>query len=411
MTIRNILYIWDADYPWDIRVNKITRSLFRNEYNVSVVCRNLERKARSEIINGVSFYRLPAFKSRRINQALSFPFFLNFLWLARIYFAAKRERSQVLIVRDLPMAISAVIIGKLTKIPVVIDMAENYPAMIKDAQNYGSSKFGAFLIRNVTLCNLVERYSLRRIQKFIVVAEENKTRLIQNGVLESDIYLVRNTPDLSEYSMPLKETINEREKALFRNRFTLIYIGGLGPIRGLEMAIEALSNIIRHIPQAHLLVIGKGEKKPILERLAKQHNVINNVTFKGWIDFQDLPQYLACSKVGIIPHLSTDHTNTTIPNKLFDYMAFELPVIASDTAPMKRIIEQEKCGVVFEAGNPESYVSAVLRVFNDHKKSFGMNGTQSVARTYNWKKDEVVLLKVIHDLEKSLDSSNIIKSY
>ena len=160
-----------------------------------------------------------------------------------------------------------------------------------------------------------------------------------------------------------------------------------------------MPDILKEIPQAHLLLVGKGEKKEVLHHLAEESNVSSHITFKGWVDFSCVPQYIKCSSVGIIPHRSTEHTNTTIPNKIFDYMAFGLPVIASDTAPMKRIIQEEKCGVVFEADNARSFVEAVCQVYRDRGNHFGRSGKKAVEAKYNWGKDTQVLLSLFRHLQ------------
>jgi glycosyltransferase involved in cell wall biosynthesis len=165
------------------------------------------------------------------------------------------------------------------------------------------------------------------------------------------------------------------------------------------MVIEAMPRIIKEIPQVHLVIIGTGVRKSILERLVNKKRVGEYVTLKGWIEFRYVPQYLRVAKAGIIPHLSTEHTNTTIPNKIFDYMAHGLPVIASDVAPMKTIIEEEKCGVTFEANNLDDFVNAVVRVYHDRENNFGKNGKDAVYKRYNWKEDSAVLLKVFDDLQ------------
>lgn len=394
---KKILYLWDADYPWDIRVSKVTRALSKKGFGVSVVCRNLKRLPTFEVIDDVKFYRLLTFKNKSINYFLSFPLFFNFLWLNKLYSVTKKENPQAIIVRDLPLAITAIIIGKVFKLPIIIDMAENYPAMIKDMSDYGKFKWTNFIIRNAYFAKLVERISIRRIDRFIVVTEENKRRLVQNRVPASNIYIACNTPDLEECKA-FNGSISEDEKSFFKGQFTIIYVGGLGPIRGLEMVVEAMTEIIKQIPHVHLLIIGKGEKRALLEYSAKQNNVSDHVTFKGWINFKLVPQYINCAKVGIVPHRLTEHTNTTIPNKIFDYMAFGLPVIASNTEPMERIIRKTKGGIIFEAGNKDDFVRAVLQVYKDTENKLGQAGKKAVEEEYNWENDSNVILKMINDL-------------
>jgi glycosyltransferase involved in cell wall biosynthesis len=312
------------------------------------------------------------------------------------------QRSQAILVRDLPLALTAILVGKCLKVPVIIDMAENYPSMLRDSRKLGRFRRTDILVRNVQFAKLVEWLTLRGVKKVIVVAEENRERLLEKGVPANDIYLVRNTPDLDMLDNS-RDYVEPSEKMRFMDRFTLAYIGALGPVRGLEMVVEAMPRIIQEIPKAHLLLIGKGEREPILQKLVNRHKIADHVTFKGWLDFHHVPGYLRLAKVGIIPHRSTEHTNSTIPNKIFDYMALGLPVVASDIRPLRRIIAEENCGITFQAGNTDAFVSAVTRMYEGNEgNTFGENGRRAVERKYSWNEDSMILLKVFADLEASV---------
>ncbi len=54
----HILYVWDADYPWDVRVEKICYTLKNAGYRVYIACRNLKKWPVKEILNGLTVYRL-----------------------------------------------------------------------------------------------------------------------------------------------------------------------------------------------------------------------------------------------------------------------------------------------------------------------------------------------------------------
>ncbi|OGW53450.1 MAG: hypothetical protein A2Y81_12360 [Nitrospirae bacterium RBG_13_43_8] len=395
-----IVKVWDSDYPWDIRVEKVIKTLSKNGHSVSLICRNLKCLPTFEVMDTIRIFRLPWTRNKMLNHFISFPYFFNCLWLKSIYSVSKNERAEAILVRDLPLALTAMTIGRLLKIPVILDMAENYPAMLRGRKYHGKFQLHQMLLRNAQFAELVECWTLKYVNKIIVVAEENKRRLVAKGVSPDDIYLVSNTPDL-DLIQSLDKNLPYGEGEYYLDRFTLIYVGLLGSIRGLEMVIRAMPEIIRKIPEIHLLVIGKGMTKNILVRLVAEKGLGEYVTFKDWVNFLEIPQYLKVVKAGLIPHLSTEHTNTTIPNKIFDYMAHGLPVIASDVAPIKRIIEEEKCGVTFEANNLNDFVNAVVRVYHDRGNSLGENGKRAVSKKYNWKEDSSILLKVFNDLQRT----------
>ena len=119
-----ICKVWDADYPWDVRVEKVSRSLGR-EHEVHLVSRNLKRQATYELRDGLHIHRLPlmSWAPDRLHAVLGFPAFFNPLWIRAIWRTARRSGAQVLLVRDLPLALSSVLVGRALGVPVVGSVA------------------------------------------------------------------------------------------------------------------------------------------------------------------------------------------------------------------------------------------------------------------------------------------------
>jgi hypothetical protein len=88
----------------------------------------------------------------------------------------------VIIVRDLPLAPTALWVGRGFGVPVVLDMAENYAAMIQDIWRTGRAGRWDFLVRNPKAIAAVERYVAPRVDHVITVVEESSTRVAALGV-------------------------------------------------------------------------------------------------------------------------------------------------------------------------------------------------------------------------------------
>jgi len=178
-----ICQVWDADYPWDVRIEKVSRSLGQ-EHEVHLVCRNSARRPRYERLDGLHIHRLPAMSwlPARLRAAVGFPAFFNPTWIHAIWRTARRTRARAIVVRDLPLALTAVLVGRALGIPVVLDMAENYPAMIEDVWAAGRARFGDRLVRNPHLIGAVERAAVRLVDHVLVVVDESRDRLAGMGV-------------------------------------------------------------------------------------------------------------------------------------------------------------------------------------------------------------------------------------
>ena len=121
----SICKIWDADYPWDIRVEKVSTSLVEAGHSVHLICRNAARRPRHEAQGGFVIHRLPSIP--RIlgpaHSACNFPHPFNPVWAHAIGRAVRDVRADLIFVRDLPLAVPAALIGRRRSIPVVFGQA------------------------------------------------------------------------------------------------------------------------------------------------------------------------------------------------------------------------------------------------------------------------------------------------
>jgi glycosyltransferase involved in cell wall biosynthesis len=127
-------------------------------------------------------------------------------------------------------------------------------------------------------------------------------------------------------------------------------------------------------------------------------NLKERVVLKGWVNHESIGKILMMSDIGIIPHPKTRHTNTTVPNKLFDYMAYKKPVLASDTEPVRRIVQSENCGLIYRHDSPQDFRDKLLQLIERKtREAMGTNGRKAVERQYNWEADSKELLAAVQE--------------
>ena len=387
--------VWDADYPWDVRVEKVCASL-RREHEVHLVSRNSQRRRRYETWDGIHVHRLPApgWLPKRVNAIVGFPAFFNPLWVRAVWQTARSSGAGLLIVRDLPLALTALLVARARKVPLVLDMAENYPAMIHDLRIAGRRRLHDVLVRNPRLVRVVEQIAVRRADHILVVVEESKDRLIGMNVPASKITVVMNTPSVKRIRGG--EAAGGPSSDRSREELVLVYLGILEVPRGLGTVIEALREVRDVRPGVRLVVIGSGRDEGYFRDEASRAGVSDRVEFRGWIDYDEALACVARCDVGLVPHHVTESWQTTIPNKLFDYMAMGKPVIVSNARPTERIVASERCGVVFKDRDANALAEAIASVADRGvREEYGRRGQEAVRRTYNWETDEGRLLSAV----------------
>ncbi len=382
--------IWKNDYPWDVRVEKIARSLMADGHEVCILSANAQGRARSETLDGLRIRRLPATPSRWLNALVSIPFYLNPFWFLHAYQAVRREQINLLIVRDLPLILVGVWLKGRFRIPLVLDMAEDYPAMYRESIEVGGWRAWVHrIIKNPALMAAVERRTLGQVDHTLVVVEESAKRLQEElGIPAARISVVSNTPRLETLA-----SIAAAAGCGAQSCLQLIYTGLVQEARGLEDVVEALGLLRARGVQVRFRIAGNGPYLPRLDALVKQRGLQSAIEFTGWIAHEQLSRYVHEADVGVIPHPKNDHTDTTLPNKLFDYMACGRAVVVSNAAPLERIVTAERCGLVYTAGSPESLAAVLARMSADRMalEKMGRNGAEAVRQRFHWELDAAVL--------------------
>lgn len=391
-----ILKVWDAEYPWDVRTEKVSRTLTDRGHVVHMVARNRRRDALREELPECTVHRLKplAWAGSRLDAASQFPAFFNPRWSTFIRRTARANESEVILVRDLPLAPTAINAGRHLGLPVILDMAENYPAMMRDLWTTGSTSFGDFFVRNPRAVEQVEKWVLRRIHHVVVVVEESRDRLIDLGMPPEKVSVVSNTPSLSrveEFSeiRKARDVTETRGDAGLR----LAYLGLMEKARGVGIVIEAVAALRAQGLSVSLDLVGDGRALPAFRKEAANLGLPGGaVRFHGFIPYQEALGIIAGADAGIIPHFANESWETTIPNKLFDYMSLGLPVVSSDVTPVLRVLEETGAGVSFRDRDSSDLVRVLKMLMNPAVRA-GMEaaGRHAVRTRYHWEQDSARL--------------------
>jgi glycosyltransferase involved in cell wall biosynthesis len=389
------------DFPPDIRVEKEIRALQAKDHHCYVICSNRDKKPFREEWEGTTIFRLTPLVSvlRKINFLFYRLFFVNIHWFRELLRIAREESLDVFHVHDLPMAGTAIKAGKALNIPVIVDFHENYPAalmyygVVKEANH--QKALGVF--NRVSRWLRYEKRVARKADQVIVVVEEAKERLSKIGIGQTKITVIENTIDVDFFhNLEIDQNIlNE-----YHGYFLISYIGGYGGWhRGLDTAVKAMPKVLEVIPQARLLLVGRGSIKPELEKLVTELNLESQVIFEDWRPFQEVPSYIQASQICLVPHQSNPHTEATSPHKLFQYMLMEKPVVVSSCKPLQRVVQETKGGLVFTAGDSDHLAKTILQLRDQTlREELGRAGKQAVLDRYNWERTSQDLIGLYEHL-------------
>ena len=396
---KKILMLLQSDYPSDIRVQKEIRALTGCGYRLYLLCNNGTLRPAEESLDGATVRRLAALKwlPAGIRKALRLPLFFNPVWIFYLWYAVRKYRVDCLHVHDLPLVLSAIWVGKLNKLPVVYDMHENYPAAMevwyrRDLQH--------LVLKNYRLARTLDRFCLSRVERIIVVVDEQKDNLIAQGIPADKITVVGNTVDVDTFfSFQLDSTVIQR----YRDNFVILYVGSFAVDRGLETPIHAMTLLREKLPAVKLLYVGDGKNRKALEKSVVERGLEDCVEFVGWVNFELVSSYVHASRVCIIPQPSNPANDTTIPHKLFQYMAVGKPVVTSDAKPIERVVRECGCGLSFKSTSFRDFADTIVKI-SGKENEFGTNGQRAVREKYNWKATSKALLGLYKGVWQSVEN-------
>lgn len=392
----DIFILYKEDFPWDVRVEKLAKSLQRNGHNLTIVARNLCGSSPRETIDGISIVRLPVIgrEGSVLRKLVNIPFWFSPFWIFTLRNAISNSEKPVVIVRDLPLAKTALSVAKLTRAKVILDMAEVYPYMYASARQFGEGTSLESLAKSPSMAMRYESKVLPKLDHTLVMIEESRDRLLRMGVAPNRVTIVSNTPPISKFS----GTVHQHQGQNIR----LVYVGFLTKLRGLDLLIEAAAEYIKmgNDPASIKIdIVGKGAERESLIDLVKQLHLEQSVTIHGWLDHQQVDELMAEANVGALTYRVCPHWNHTIPNKIFDYMLAGLPVLATEVTPIKRIINETESGLVCRDLDVRDIAEKLQRLRSPElRATMGKNGVNAVQSKYNWANDEKKLHAVIESL-------------
>jgi glycosyltransferase involved in cell wall biosynthesis len=157
----------------------------------------------------------------------------------------------------------------------------------------------------------------------------------------------------------------------------LLWVGRLQPWKGVDVALHAL----QEIPRAHLMIVGDGETRADLERLAQELGLAERVRFLGALPRERLPSIYAAADL----LLATSFASETFGIGLVEAQACGLPVVASRFGGFPEVIDEGHTGLLVPPRDPTALAAAVRTLLNDPERRRAMaDAAPGWAAQFSW---------------------------
>lgn len=384
MARKKIIYVWKSPYPWDVRVEKICKSLSK-EYEVLILARWNGEPKKAEQINDITVKRV----GFQIKGIYSTPLSFNPIWKKELESVIKGFKPDLIVVREIMLGTLVGKLGKKYNIPTVMDMAENYPAVMKLFKKYKQNLVSKFLIHTLDIAKTVEKNALKIIKNIIVVCDEQVERLNKEKYISAhNICVIENTPPFEPDSKIIKEFV----KPIF---------GHHGNLTADKSVFEFLYAVIELLDERFDLefhIMGNGEIYQETKNIVDNSGHSDKIIIYGNWNEQLFQKYLNTINYGVLPYAVNDFTNTTNFNKYYDFMKFGIPIITSNTKPMSRMNEDLECGITVDISDRKNIKDAIKKLNTSNYDELSQNAYNGYVERYNWQIEEEKLLDYIKEI-------------
>lgn len=367
---KKVLIAFLGNINYDTRCKNLYDTLNSNGYEVEFIGFDWMTRGFKEEQGEISILKLK-------KGFLSISFYLKFIWHIKLKLIS--TKASLIFAEDIYTLPFVVILGKLKRAKIYYDSRElfGYLAGLKDKK-----------LRQ-TFWKWIEKFFIRKADCVIVTGPMDGEFLKKEYDLKN-ILPLRNLP---RYYKPKLSLDLHTHLQIDKSKKIILYQGVLLKGRGIEKVFEVLKGLPNHI----FVIAGGGEFEDHYKKLAIEMNLINQVYFLGKLTQEDLPKVTASADVGValIENLSTSYYYA-LPNKLFEYIMVEVPVIVSNLPQMKEVIEKYDVGFTVEFENKDELIAAIKKLTEDSDLHESKKQNCHIAsQELNWEKEVTGLLQTL----------------
>lgn len=348
------------DLVSDNRVHKVCTTLGQMGFEVLLVGRRLPWS--SAINRAYSTKRMRLFFTKG-------PLFYaeyNFRLFLLVLFA----KSNVLLANDLDSLPANFLAARIKNIPLVYDSHEYFTQVPELIDRPRVQKIWEWL----------ESKMLPNVKHAYTVCDSIAD--IYRQKYGTDFKLVRN--------LPLKKQVETKKPETEKKR--ILYQGAVNLARGLEQAIKAM----HYIEGSELVIAGDGDIKTNLEQLVQTEKLEHKVRFTGRLPLEKLFDLTVLADLGL--SIEEDfglNYRYTLPNKLFDYIQAQVPVLVTNLPEMAAIVNNYKIGSVTDSLEPARLAEKIKEaLFNEELREIWKENLPVAATELVWENEEKILHQI-----------------
>lgn len=373
--------------PVDRRVWSEARALRDAGYLVSVVCPKGKKSctASYEILEGIHIYRHRAWEASNL---LGYILEYSLAFAAELYLVLKIfARTKFRVLQGCNPPDNIFLLGLLLKpfgVRYIFDHHDLSPEVFE-------AKFGRSRGLLSAFNRFAEKCSFKVADVSIATNESFKEVALERGGKRPDqVFVVRNCPDLTSLQRGPARLEMKNGKPLL-----VTYVGFMGRQDGVDLLLAAIEHIVKieKRQDTHFVLIGGGTMLPELQALVAKKELEAFVTFTGQVPHEEVVNYLSNSDVGVASDPKTPMNDRSTMIKIFEYMAFGLPVVLFDLKEGRTMAGS--AALYASPNDPVDFAGKISKLLDceNLRRQLGSAGRKRVEEDLNWETEKTTLIR------------------
>lgn len=370
-TVR-VVHLTSAHQANDVRIfRKEVRSAIAAGFKVTLVGTG----SPSADLEGVRYLEVARLKGRVARMTLT---------ALRVWRAALSSGADVYHFHD-PELLPGGLILALLGYRVVYDAHEDLAASLRDRDYLPG-------LRGRLIAMMLGSFELAVSRRLAAVVAATPS-IARRHRAARHVITVANFPLAEEYAEPDAMSYEMRPRHL-------VYVGLISIGRGVREMLDTLE-LLRD-ERVRLQLAGSFDS-PGLEEEIRSHAAWDLVDFHGVVSPLRVRSLLGAARIGLVLFLPRPNHIEAQPNKLFEYMAAGVPLVASDFPLWREIVSDSGVGVLVNPEVPDRIAAAIRQLLADERAAaeMGAKGRMVVQEKYNWDHEAATLMACYKELMRS----------
>lgn len=243
------------------------------------------------------------------------------------------------------------------------------------------------------------RHIGNQVDHLTYLGEFTRSQIARALTPQAQSAMVKVAPGIDiDHFKPTDATQLRSSLGLTRKK-VIVSVGRLVPRKGQDVLLHALPQIAQAIPDVHAVLVGSGKYEKRLRSIAHRNGCSDRVTFTGRIQYGDLPRYISCGDVFVMPSRSR-FAGLEVEGLGIVYLeasACGVPVVAGDSGGAPDAVKESLTGFVVDGRSKDQVAAATIEILKNPElaHSMGRAGRQWIEQEWRWQLWSATFLSLV----------------